>query len=469
MEATNVGVIEQWNRVKSSIKDQIGEDKYTTWFQRVKLEKLADSKVILSVPTRFIRKYLESNYEGHIVDLWKKECEWIKSIEIIVRGMTRPASTNVLSGGLKSSVPALGKRYRDSIVGFDKLLEGCPTDAKLTFETFAVGASNRMAFAAAQEVSEQVLSGQQVRYNPLYIASDVGLGKTHLLHSIAAQVRGDDRKVAYFTAEYFMYRFVEALRKQSSTDFKTALRNTDILLIDDMQFLNGKKIQEEFCHTLNEFIDGKKQVVCAADQIPSKLQIFDDRMKSRLKGGIVTEIGAPDLELRKELLRIRCATEREDTPNFHLSEEIIDYLAEILPLNGRDLVGALQRICFSYRFSMQPVTMKIAEEAVKDLINSKEPYSIKIEDIFEKVSDEFEVDVTTLLSNQRSRSVVKPRQIAMYLAKDLTTRSLPEIGKKFGGRDHTTVLYAFRRVEKLIKEDMELAKKVERIKLELRN
>ena len=202
----------------------------------------------------------------------------------------------------------------------------------------------------------------------------------------------------------------------------------------------------------------KKQIVCAADLIPSKLEIFDDRMKSRLKGGIVTEIAAPDIELRKELIRIRCETEREEFPNFELSDDIIHYLAEILPSNGRDLVGAIQRICFSYRFSQQPVTMAIAEEAVKDLINSREPYLVKIEDIFEKIATEFEVDVTTLLSNQRSRSVVKPRQIAMYLAKDLTTRSLPEIGKKFGGRDHTTVLYAYRRVEKLMVADLELAK-----------
>ena len=465
----SIAADEQWGRVLTNIKEEIGEDKYLTWFQRVKLEKMADSKVILSVPTRFIRKYLESNYEGHIFDLWKRECEWIKSIEFIVRGMTKPAVSNVVASGVKSSVPALGKRYQEAKDSFDELLEGCRVEPKFTFDAFAVGPSNQMAFAAAKEVTEQVSVGKPARYNPLYIASDYGMGKTHLLHAIATRIKGENRKVSYFTSEYFMRQFVEALRNQNADEFKAAIRSTSILLIDDMQFLKGKKIQEEFCHTLNEFIDSNKQVVCAGDRIPNKLEVFDERMRSRLKGGIVTEILTPDVELRKNVIRMRCEAEKQDFPEFELSEPIITYVAEKLTTNGRDLVGAVSRLCFAYRFSNQPVTLEIAEEAVKDLIKTEEPYSLRIEDIFDKVSNEFNVDVSIMLSNERSRSVVVPRQIAMFLAKELTTRSLPEIGKKFGGRDHTTVLYAYRRVKKLIAEDKEVAKKIEKMMFELKN
>ena len=468
MGTSAVGV-EQWDRVLTNIKEEIGEDKYFTWFQRVKLEKMADSKVILSVPTRFIRKYLESNYEGHIFDLWKRECEWIKSIEFTVRGMSKPVSSNVVGTGVKSSVPALGTRYKDATKNLNKLLESRPVDDKFTFDVFAVGPSNRMAYAAAKEVTEQILADRPVRYNPLFIASEVGLGKTHLLNSIANQLKVENRKVSNCTAEFFMHQFVSALQNQSATDFKDALRKTDILLIDDMQFLNGKKVQEEFCHTLNEFIDSNKQVVCAADKIPSEIKLFNERMNSRLKGGIVTEITAPDLELRKEMIRIRCDAERAETPDFELSEPIITYIAENLTTNGRELVGAVQRLSFTYRFTHQPITLEIAEESVKDLIKSAEPYTLRIESIFEKVSAEFNVDVDVLLSNQRSRSVVIPRQIAMYLAKKMTSRSLPEIGKKFGGRDHTTVLYAFRKVNSKMLADSDFAKRVEKLEYSLRN
>ena len=465
---SNAGV-EQWGRVLTNIKEEIGEETFATWFLRVKLEKMSESKVILSVPTRFIRKYMESNYEGHIFDLWKRECEWIKSIEFIVRGMTKPTVKSEVGSGVKASVPALGNRYNVSANKFDEVLGGCKFDSKFTFDTFAVGASNQMAYAAAKEVTEQAVVGKPASYNPLYIASDLGMGKTHLLQAIATQIKLENRKVSYFTSEYFMRQFVEALRNQNADEFKSAIRSTSILLIDDMQFLKGKKTQEEFCHTLNEFIDGKKQIVCAGDRIPSKLDVFDERMRSRLKGGIVTEILTPDLELRKKVIRMQCEAEKIAYPDFHISEPIVNYIAERLATNGRDLVGAVLRLCFTYRFSKQPITLEIAEKAVKDLISSKEPYTLRVEDIFDKVANEFDVEVKVMLSNERSRSVAIPRQIAMYLAKDLTTRSLPEIGKKFGGRDHTTVLYAYRRVVKLMKEDKEMAKTIERMKYELKN
>ncbi|HET7717894.1 MAG TPA: chromosomal replication initiator protein DnaA, partial [Bauldia sp.] len=340
---------------------------------------------------------------------------------------------------------------------------GSPLDARYTFESFCDGAANRVAFAAAQAVAE---GGSLNRYNPLYIHAGVGRGKTHLLHATTRAARRADpsRKVVYLTAEYFMFRMVAAIRNQSAIQLKETLRDIDLLLIDDMQFLQGKSVQQEFCHMLNALIDGARQVVVAADRPPAELETLDERVRSRLKGGVAFEIGAPDLELRRRIIATRYRTAQEQHPGLDVPEPVLEYVAQSVVSNGRDLEGALNRLVAQWQFTGQTVTLASAEITLRDLVGAREPRRVRIEDIQRVVARHFNVSKADLLSSRRTRTIVRPRQIAMYLAKVLTPRSLPEIGRRFGGRDHTTVLHAVRKIEELIEGDKSLADEIELLK-----
>src|SRR3954467_6874338 len=343
-------------------------------------------------------------------------------------------------------------------------LGGSPLDPRLTFETFVVGRSNSLAHAAAKQVS-QARRGDPVMFNPLYIHAGVGLGKTHLLQSLAWAGNGvTDRKVLYLTAEKFMYGFVAALKSQTALAFKEALRGIDVLVIDDLQFLQGKSTQVEFCHTLNALIDAGRQVVIAADRPPSDLESLDDRVRSRLAGGLVVEMGSLEEELRLEILKSRAAAARAHHPGFDVPAGVLAFVARQITHNGRDLDGALNRLLASNKLTGLPITMDMAERAVRDLIRPQEPKRVKIEDIQRIVARQYNVSRADLLSSRRTANVVRPRQIAMYLAKTLTLRSLPEIGRRFGGRDHTTVLHAVRKIENLVGNDNALAEEIELLK-----
>lgn len=346
-------------------------------------------------------------------------------------------------------------------------LGGSPLDPRFTFDTMIVGRSNTLAHAAARQVAEG-RRGDPVMFNPLYIHAGVGLGKTHLLQAVTwAGNSGNERKVLYLTAEKFMYGFVAALKTQTALAFKEALRGIDVLVIDDLQFLQGKSTQAEFCHTLNALIDAGRQVVIAADRPPSDLESLDDRVRSRLAGGLVVEMGSLGEELRHGILKSRVASARAHHATFEVPEEVLTYLARAITHNGRDLEGAINRLLAHSKLNNRPVTLEMAEHEVRDLIRPQEPKRIKIEDIQRVVARHYGVARTDMLSARRTQNLVRPRQMAMYLCKTLTLRSLPEIGRRFGGRDHTTVLHAVRKWEARAKSDVLVAEEFNVLRLQL--
>lgn len=485
MQVQEASGSEHWNRVKKRLRAELGDDVFSSWFARVDLEEHNDGTVRLSVPTRFLKQWIQSHYNDRLVGLWQRECENVHRIELTVRGAMRPrqAASPVPSGlatpkrlpaqvgdrrlegfaeghsvaAAQAATAALGRGEADAA---RDVLQGAALDPKYTFETFVEGDSNSLALAAAR----QVASGGAVTFNPLYLHASVGLGKTHLMQAVAAKARAAGRKVLYLTAEHFMYRFVSALKAQSALAFKDTLRSIDLLLIDDMQFLHGKQVQQEFCHTLNALIDGARQVIVAADRAPSELDTLDDRVRSRLSGGLVVGILEPDFSLRRNILTARVAASKRTYPNFEVPETVLDYIAKHVASSGRDLEGALNRLVAHNQLTNQPITQEMAELTLRDLIRSSEPRRVKIEDIQRVVSKHYNVTKADLLSARRTRTIVRPRQIAMYLAKVMTPRSLPEIGRRFGNRDHTTVLHAVRKIEELAKGDHALAQELELLK-----
>lgn len=470
MESQGASGTEHWERVKKRLRSELGEDVYTSWFQRMSLEDFSESAVRLSVPTRFLKSWIQSHYRDRVLALWQSECADIKRIDIAVRSamrVARPVQSQPVEMTKRSEIlvektvkPTL-QRSQDT--GRDDS-DGSPLDPKYTFETFAIGRANSLAHAAAKQVAS-ARPGDPVAYNPLFIHANVGLGKSHLLHAIAdAASRGQGRKVVYMTAERFMYRYVRALKEQSAISFKEGLRDIDLLLIDDMQFLQGKSTQQEFCHMLNALIDGARQVIVAADRAPVDLENLDERVRSRLAGGLVVEIGSPDEDLRRTILKAKAQAAANRYPGFNLPDAVIDHVAHVITSNGRDLDGAFNRLLAHNQLTGLPVKLDMVDDTLKDLIRAREPKRVKIEDIQRIVAKHFNVSKADLLSNRRTRTIVRPRQIAMYLAKQLTPRSLPEIGRRFGGRDHTTVLHAVRKVEELLSGDNVLAQEIELLK-----
>jgi chromosomal replication initiator protein len=350
---------------------------------------------------------------------------------------------------------------RTSVGGF----EGSPLDPHHTFDSFVVGSSNRIAHAGAAQVAETVLTDSP-SFNPLYLYSSVGLGKTHLLHAIAWEVkrRAPQTQVLYLTAERFRYQFVEALRNQDPTSFKEKFRSINMLLIDDLEFMQGEKTEQEFDHIINALLDGGRQVVVASARHPAQIERLNERMRSRLQRGLVAEMGGFDYDLRMRVLEQRLAEKQATDPSFTLSKEVIELLASRLTESGRELEGAVNRLYLTWQHMRAPISHDIAENVVRDLFQGIEPRRIKIEDILRIISRHFGVSKSDLLSQRRHRSVVWPRQIGMYLAKQLTQRSLPEIGRRFGNRDHTTVLHAIRKIEGVITGDAGLRDELEELK-----
>jgi len=469
---------ESWSRVKGRLRAEVGDDVYSSWFARMDLEGLADATVRLSVPTRFLKSWIQSHYSERVLAAWRAEQATVDRIELSVRsGVLRPLP--VKPAAAQTALPQRdGRDLRFNgetrlagapLSSAHEALGGSPLDPRLTFETFVLGRSNTLAHAAAKQVAAARRS-DPVMFNPLYIHAGVGLGKTHLLQSITwAGNASGERKVLYLTAEKFMYGFVSALRSQTALAFKEALRGIDVLVIDDLQFLQGKSTQAEFCHTLNALIDAGRQVVIASDRPPSDLESLDDRVRSRLAGGLVVEMSSLGEELRLEILKFRMAAARQYHPGFDVPLPILAYIAKTVTHNGRDLEGALNRLLAHSKLTGQPVTMELAEREIRDLIRPQEPKRVKIEDIQRVVARQYNVSRADLLSSRRTANVVRPRQVAMYLAKTLTLRSLPEIGRRFGGRDHTTVLHAVRKIENLVGNDTSLAEEIELLKRQLQD
>ena len=469
-----------FERIKDAVEGTgLGSEVYSSWFGRMKLAEASKGVVRMSVPTAFLKSWINGHYLDLIAELWRQEEPDLFRIEIIVRSATRqarptiesepeparkpvrPAQTALGSGTIASGKAEPSPAPRTGAAPapeFRQGVLGSPLDQRYTFQSFVEGPSNRVALAAARAVAESMS-----RFNPLFLHATVGLGKTHLLQAIAAESLKQNPKsrVVYLTAEYFMWRFATAIRDNNALTLKEQLRDIDLLIIDDMQFLQGKSIQHEFCHLINMLLDSAKQVVVAADRPPAELESLEPRVRSRLNGGVALEMSAPDYTMRLGMLKLRHAIGQGRGPvDRHL---------------GRD-----PRPCRAHRHRQRPRTRRRVQpapvppdassrrsrieridEILGHIYRTGEPKRVRIEDIQRIVARHYNVSKTELLSNRRTRTIVKPRQIAMYLAKVMTPRSLPEIGRRFGGRDHTTVLHAVRKIEDLSGNDNTLAQELE--------
>ena len=469
---------ERWQRVKNCLRVELGEDIFSSWFARMEIEAVDNGAVRLSVPTRFLRNWIQSHYSERVLSGWQTEEPTITRLDLSVRSAAirplppkpktppAPVPSREMHDGARN-----GADMRNGSVPFmtvHEALGGSPLDPRLAFETFIVGRSNSLAHAAAKQVATS-RRGDPLMFNPLYIHAGVGLGKTHLLQAVAWAGSSTERKILYLTAERFMYGFVSALRTQTTLAFKEAVRAIDVLIIDDLQFLQGRSTQAEFCHTLNTLIDAGRQVVIASDRPPADLESLDDRVRSRLAGGLVVEIGSLGEELRLEILKSRVAAACSHHPGFEVPAPVLNFIARSVTHNGRDLEGAVNRLLAHSKLTGQPVTLEMAEREMRDLIRPAEPKRVRIEDIQRVVARQYNVSRADLLSSRRTANVVRPRQVAMYLAKILTLRSLPEIGRRFGGRDHTTVLHAVRKIETLAGSDTTFAEEIELLKRQLQD
>ncbi len=468
-----------FERVRAQLKARLGTDVYSSWFGRMKLAEASKGLVRLSVPTAFLRSWINGHYLDMISEIWRELDPSVLKVEVVVRSPVRHGGQAEVSEqpaarkAVRQSETALGSGMLaqpkpDRAAGRPTFADheakagnlGSPLDARYTFQSFIEGPSNRVAYAAARTVAEA--GAGSVRFNPLFIHASVGLGKTHLLQAIAAEALRNDPKsrVVYLTAEYFMWRFATAIRDNDALTLKEQLRDIDLLIIDDMQFLQGKSIQNEFCHLINMLLDSAKQVVVAADRPPSELESLEPRVRSRLNGGVSLEIQAPDYRMRLDMLRQRLESARAEDQSLSIPEEILDHVARTVTGSGRELEGAFNQLIFRQSFEPQ-ITIDRIDELLGHIYRSGEPKRVRIEDIQRIVARHYNVSKTELLSNRRTRTIVKPRQVAMYLSKVLTPRSLPEIGRRFGGRDHTTVLHAVRKIEGQSASDTTLAQELE--------
>jgi chromosomal replication initiator protein len=475
----------RWERVRSRLRAELGDAVYNSWFTRLELDRIEARAMHLTVPTKFLKSWVQSHYAPRIKTRVAAEFKTVEQVVIDVRSSARKTrardvaperdsapnatvfSENTVfpANAVESSESdARGRRgARATTRGDNASLIGSPLDRRLSFSTFLVGPSNQLAYAAACRVAE-ARAGETPMFNPLYMHAGVGLGKTHLLQALAHAAGENRRRAIYLTAERFMSGFVSSLTAQTSIAFKERLRAIDLLIIDDVQFLQGKSIQQEFCHTINALIDAGRQIVVAADRPPSELDSLDERVLSRFKGGLCVDIGPLDESLRRNILNSRIAAAQEAHPSFQAPAEVVAYVARTIVTNGRDLEGAINRLLAHVTLNGAPLTVETAEAAIRDLVRSQDPRRVKIDDIQKLVASHYNISRADILSSRRTANVVRPRQIAMYLSKVLTLRSLPEIGRRFGGRDHTTVLHAVRKIEELAARDKGLAEVIELLK-----
>ena len=477
-------------KVRALLRARLGEDIFTSWFNALEFEGFDGQTVKVSVPVKFLRNWIQSHFLDDLLMCCRAEFEGAENIDVVLRQPGAPAPRPVVaqpasleresssqhvparsafSSDAQSARPMpravmVSPAARTGAGGF----EGSPLDPNHTFESFVVSGSNRMAHAGATQVAEMAMKSNP-GFNPLFIHSSVGLGKTHLLHAIAWEVKRNNpnAQVLYLTAERFRYQFVEALRSQDPMSFKEKFRQVHMLLIDDLEFMQGEKTELEFDHIINSLLDGGRQVVVASARPPAHIERLNERMRSRLQRGLVTEIGGFDYDLRYKVLERRLDDKRAIETGFDLAAPVLDLLATRLTESGRELEGAVNRLFLTWQHVRQPLTIDIAETVIRDLVQGLEPRRIKIEDILRIVSRHYGVSKGDLLSQRRHRSVVWPRQVGMYLAKHLTARSLPEIGRRFGDRDHTTVLHAIRKIEGQMTGDARLRDELEELKKQL--
>ena len=433
---------EQWGNVLKKLNAEYGNEVFNSWIKNISIRHLEEDTIHFTVPSRFTRDWITSHYLDKIIYFLNNENSEIRRVKINI--------DNSLSANMHSIDSAdLSQNNFNDISKLNKLKEDWPLDERFTFEKFVVGSSNELAFASAKSMANSI---NNYEYNPLYIYGGVGLGKTHLMHAIAWHVRNNnqDLKVIYLSAERFMFQFIKSLRQKDTMSFKHKIRSADILILDDVQFMIGKvSTQEEFFHTFNSLLDLNKKIVVSADRSPNDLSSFDDRMKSRLGGGLVVDIMPSAFELRYSILKQKYNELKIKNPSsFGLENSILEFLAKTITSNIRELEGALNKVFAFSNILGKKIDLEITKSVLKDLLKSNVK-RITIDEIQNKVASYYNIKNEDLISSKRIRSFARPRQIAMYLSKKLTTRSLPEIGRKFGGRDHTTVIHAVKKIDEL--------------------
>lgn len=451
----------QWERVLGRLRAEFGDAVFKSWLKPLTFAKSTEGEVVISVPTRFMLDWVERHYLDRIRQIWSAENAAVRSVVMRVHRPAAPQSAVLANGAASSAASPATAKAADgamrSVVGStgdERADISAPLDPRFTFENFVVGKSNEFAYAAARRCAE----AKAVPFNPLFLYGGVGLGKTHLMHAIAWAIRErhPTRRVIYLSAEKFMYQFIRALRFRDTMAFKELFRSVDVLMIDDVQFISGREsTQEEFFHTFNALVDQNRQIVISADKSPSDLEGMEERMRSRLGWGLVADIHQTDYELRLSILQTKA--ERLATP---VPPKVMEFLAHKITANVRELEGALNRVVAHATLVGREICLETAQEVLHDLLRANDR-RVTIEEIQKRVAEHFNIRISDMSSARRARAVARPRQVAMYLAKQLTSRSLPEIGRKFGGRDHTTVMHAVRKVEELRSTDTSFSEDVE--------
>ena len=437
-----------WGLVRENLVARIGKNNYATWIEPLRLTTLKNGVAHFEVPTTFFGNWVSRNFSDHIKSQLNESGEGVERIEFsVLRSATPELPTN--SPTKPSAKPASRPNRNDDD------LPGAPLDPRFTFDSFVVGKPNELAHAAARRVAE----GGPVTFNPLFLYGGVGLGKTHLMHAMAheLQARQPELRVLYLSAEQFMYRFVQALRERQIMDFKEIFRSVDVLMVDDVQFIAGKdSTQEEFFHTFNALVDQNKQIVISADRAPGEIKDLEDRIKSRLQCGLVVDLHPTDYELRLGILQQKVEFYRSQYKGLVIASGVLEFLAHRITTNVRVLEGALTRLFAFASLVGREITLELAQDCLADILRASDR-KLTIEEIQRKVAEHYNIRLSDMIGPKRLRNIARPRQVAMYLSKQLTLRSLPEIGRRFGGRDHTTIMHGVRKIEELMATDSQLS------------
>ncbi len=454
-------IVRQWEQVRKHLQAEFGDAIFKSWLEPLSVTGMTSGTVHIAAPTRFMRDWVVSHYVNRIRALWSELNPSVSSIDVIIKPtapiltpvhsqITTPPTPQPPAGNGGPVSPEGSFLAEEEIIGVDRDVLGAALDPRFTFDNFVVGKPNELAYAAALRVAES----QTPQFNPLFLYGGVGLGKTHLMHAIAWHIKTNHpkRRVIYLSAEKFMYQFVRALRFKDTVSFKEQFRSVNVLMIDDVQFISGKETtQEEFFHTFNALVDQNHQIIISADKSPSDLEGMEERLKSRLGWGLVADIHPTTYELRLGILHTKA-----ETLNIDIPKDVMEFLAHKISSNVRELEGALNRIIAHATLVGREISLETTHDVLRDLLKANDR-RVTIEDIQKRVAEYYSIKISDMQSARRSQNVARPRQVAMYLAKVLTSRSLPEIGRKFGGRDHTTVLHAVRKVEEIKIQDREFA------------
>ncbi|SEL36240.1 chromosomal replication initiator protein DnaA [Roseovarius azorensis] len=440
---------EQWGQLKKKLQQSVGQSNFRNWIEPLEFSSVSDGVATFHVPTTFLGNYVSQHFGDLILYQMSSLVPHVRRItfQVAANSAARPtrAPKNATAGAISMQI--------------DSFLPAAPLDERFSFDTFVVGKPNELAHAAARRVAE----GGPTTFNPLFLYGGVGLGKTHLMHAIAWELKTShpELNVVYLSAEQFMYRFVQALRDRKMMDFKEVFRSVDVLMVDDVQFIAGKdSTQEEFFHTFNALVDQNRQIVISADRAPGEIANLEERIKSRLQCGLVVDLHPTDYELRLGILQSKVERYRQQYPDLVLNDGVLEFLAHRISTNVRALEGALTRLFAFASLVRQPITHELTQDCLADVLRASER-KVSVEEIQRKVSDHYNIRLSDMIGPKRTRCYARPRQVAMYLCKQMTSRSLPEIGRRFGGRDHTTVMHGVKRIEELRVQDAQIADDLE--------